>query len=199
MEIFNLYKNLKRLNKIEVILATISALAVMLSFVRFPFGDELLILSVGLFSLFYIAIGVFIYKFDKSDAAGTKFSKVVLSFYACNGYGVCLLGILFRLLIWPGEKEMMLVAFATCLINIFLILVFWLIFRNNYLKNHLITSFFFFIVTSFFYLIPIYTIIDIRYWKQPDCGTIIKQSYNDPRNEKLRNQASECKYKKKYK
>lgn len=195
MEIIRFFRNLRLIKKIELIFPIISALTVVLSLIRFPFGDELLIISVGFYSIFYMIFGVFIYKYDKADIFGTKFSKVVLSFYACNGYGICLLGILFKLMIWPNEKEMMIVGFTTVLLNILIITVFWLIFRSVYLKSLLSTTILFFLIGSFFYFLPIDTIIDIRYRINPECGFIIKQSNNDPHNLKLRNQASECKNK----
>jgi hypothetical protein len=199
MQLVILFENLKLLKKIELVFGIAGILSIVLSLIRFPFGDELLIISFGLLTIYYIFLGVLIYKFDKLDSSGTKFSKFVLSFYACNSYAVCLLGILYKLLLWPYAKEMMLVGFVS-IVLIFLILIgLWLVFRSIYLKSHLITSFLCLLLCTSFYIVSFHTIIDIRYINNPECGSILKQSYDDPQNEKLRNQASECKYKHNYK
>jgi hypothetical protein len=199
MEKVNLFRNLKILKKLEVIFGTISFFSLVLSLLRFPFGDELLIFSVGFLAIYYLILGIFIYRFEKSDSSGTKFAKVVFSFYACSGYSVCLLGVLFKLLLWPGDREMMLTAFVSAIMMFVLTFIFWLIFRSKFLQSHLITSFIFLFFSSGFYTISAHSIIDIRYKNQPDCILIIKQSYDNPRNEELKSKASECKYKHNYK
>lgn len=183
---------IKTLKKIEIGLGILFLIAIICSLNRLPFSDEILIVLAGTLVLFYVALGVALYPFNKDDTSGAKFGKIVFSFYSGNNFAVCILGILFSVMLWPNSRQMILVGILSIVIIGMITIILLLIFKSEYFKKLMITNVLIGTLTLFFYYTPEDNIIDYKYRDKPECAEIVKKYMKDPHNKELKRQFFYC-------
>ena len=104
---------------VEKILIGITLLGLVIKLVHWPGGNILLVLGLGTLSLFYPVAAYFLFSPQKQiEANGITFkqtsaARVVLSLVTGFCMPVAVIGLLFKIMHWPGASFMLLIGFIT--------------------------------------------------------------------------------------
>jgi len=104
---------------VERILVGIGVFGIVLKLLHWPGGNIALVLSLMLLSLFYFAASYFLYNptqmvvVDGYSYKQTSTKKALLAVITGMSMPVALIGLLFRLMHWPGAAVMLLVGLVT--------------------------------------------------------------------------------------
>lgn len=166
--------------KTEKVLTTLFALAVLAYFYNVPGNSILLTLVLITLTFIYFPLSFYFYA-DKS----IKQQNMVLSVLGGMVLSMIPLGILFKLLFWPGYTlQLIPTLFLT---PILLVAVVFLSQRSSielktYYRNYLTRIVFWLLMSLVFFLIPAVTLIKVKYRHEPDLARIKIQVLENPNN-----------------
>ena len=166
--------------KTEKVLTSIFILALLAYFFNIPGHSLLLIVSLGILSFLYFPLAFYFYS-DKTF----KQRNVVLSVLGGMVLSIIPMGILFKLLTWPGYHVQL--GTALVLTPILLVNVLFLSRKANedtktYYKNYMTRIIFWFTMCVAFHFISTVTLIKIKYRDDPELVRLKLQSFENPDN-----------------
>lgn len=125
----------------ERILIGIGLFGIALKLLHWPGGNIALILSISLLTIFYFIASYFLYNptrvliVDGNSYKTTSSKRVLLAVVTGMSMPVALIGILFRLMHWPGASVMLLIGCLTIAPIAILSLVFFLNREDDFFKQ----------------------------------------------------------------
>ena len=172
--------------RIEKIFAGIVLISLILKFLIWPFGSEILILIMPIISLFYITGFIFI--FNEKE---TSKQKILLSIIAGLFWSIIPIGILFKILFWPYGQEMLKISSISAVIIFFIIYYLKSYHKEEYSKHYssmfkraLILA----VISVCFYILPNRTIINIEYRDDKELARLKLLHYSNPNNKQYKQQ-----------
>ena len=103
------------MKRAEVILNAIAIIGILMILLEFPGGRFLLILSIGILSLLYFYLGFAIFNdlrfreiFKKISYSKIKALHILGAVGVGISLSICIIGILFRIMLWPGSAVQLL-------------------------------------------------------------------------------------------
>ena len=183
----------KNISKVELTLLGIFIISIILLLISLPGGSMLMILSLGTLSFFYFYFGFAILNgitlrniFKKKCYSGISSMRIV----GAIGVGISLsmlnIGILFKLMSWPGSSFMLLVGLISISVFFAYSLIKIIINRSSFYANILFRTAFFGSIGLLLLILPSYTLSEIRYGKHhPEYIEALKALENDPTNTEL--------------
>jgi hypothetical protein len=167
--------------KTEKILCSIALIALVMKFFHIPFSGPLLVISLGILSLLYFFGGFYFLNENKKNNSLAIIAGILLSYAP--------IGILFKIMYWPGAQPMLIVGIFPC-ITFLIILIIKKANTNEdqkvYLRNLLIRTS---IVSSLSILLlftSTATLIKIQHHDDPEMARLKTQSFENPENEEYR-------------
>ena len=162
----------------EKILGIIFIVGVFLKAFSLPGASVVLVVSLCLLALIY-----FFFSFYFFSVNGIKNQNLKLSIIAGIFYFFGVIGILFKLQYWYGDKSNL----ALGSLSSFIILLIIIKQRNSneyglYYRNMLIRGAFVFSLTTIFYLVPRETLLNIQYRNDPELARLKMLYYSNPNN-----------------
>ena len=166
--------------KTEKILTSIFILALLAHFFNIPGHSMLLILTVVVLTTLYFPLAFYFYS-DKT----LRQQNIALSVLGGIVLAIIPIGILFKLLTWPGYQVQL--GTAIILTPILLVVTLLLYKKSNaelksYYKNFLTRITFWLLMCIVFYFISVVTLIKIEYRNEPELMTLKIQSFENPEN-----------------
>lgn len=191
------------MKKSEKIFVVVALFALLLKLFRIPGNSVFLILSLSLLSIVYY-FGFLLFNnirlrdiFKKSSYANTSQKKIVGSVALGFALAAIVSGILFKLQIWPGGDNMLLsgLTFLALILTIAII-------SNQFKKSDFFRRIYYrgFIIGSLGILIlftPTTTLIDIYFRHDKEYGEKMKETLENPYDQKLQQELQELRENKK--
>ncbi len=133
------------MKKLEIALTAIAFIGIMLVLFRIPGGAFLLILSFGVISMFYCYLGFAIYNgigfrrmFKKESYSEISTGRIVGAILLGVATSITTVGILFRMMSWPGTVVFLNLGVFGLLIALIVALVKLLTTKSDYYKSVII-------------------------------------------------------------
>ena len=181
------------MKKTEKTILIISIIAIFLNFFLVPGGSVLTVMSLSLLAIIYFCFGITLFTNIRladlfkteslKDITTTKIFGVVALGFTLS---ITVLGILFKLLSWPGAAFNL----GVGVIGLIIIITIGAIkYSNNKSKFYLLIfkrAFFFGGIGLLLLLTPKSTFIDLKYRNHISYANALKNSIADPTNEDLR-------------
>ncbi|MDI1235642.1 MAG: hypothetical protein PSX81_15295 [bacterium] len=181
------------MRKTEIILIGVlcfSAVFILNGFTKI--SSTLLLISSSLLAILYFAFGFLLinnkhlYKiFSKSTYEDLNTLKIILSIFLGFVFSNIIIGILFKLMLWPASEPMIMTSGLTIIVGLIVLVIIQLVTHKILFVQNLR----YFIWTVFFaiiYLMPYRTLIEARYLqKYPDYSNAMSRYYE---NRTLENQ-----------
>ena len=165
--------------KIEKIICLTFILSLIFKLLHWPGGSVLMILSVLFLVLLYFPLGFYIFNEDKKRLK----ENIGISFIFGWFLSISLVGILFKLMLWPGSKSMLIIGFASSLI-LFIVASMLKNKRNEtdkvYFKNLLIRTGTIFVITLLLLLVSNQSLIRFQYHDDPKYAELMIEKNENP-------------------
>ena len=185
------------MRKAEIILAILCLTGFILNLTGIPGGNILTILSFTFLSMFYFYLGYVVLNniplramFKKQSYAGISGLRIAGSVVAGFILSLALIGIEFKLMMWPGGSVMLFSCITGFVLLGLISLIKYLKDYNVFYRNLLIRV----VVIGAFILLFVVNpkvVMDIKYRNNPELLEAIKASDADPDNEKLQQKVNE--------
>ena len=166
--------------KTEKTFAGIFVIAFCLYLFNVPGGDLLLMFSLPIMALLYFPLGFYFFA-DKT----LQQQNLAMSILGGIALFLAPMGVLFKLMHWPGQVAISMV--APTLITILLAIIFILNGKRKpgletYYKNYLTRTIFWLSLSYIFYLVPGSAIVKMRYHGDPERTRLELNVLEDPDN-----------------
>lgn len=183
---------------VEIILVVIFCLGAIFKINHYPGGSVLLIVSVcnlallyGLFS-FILLNGIKArHMFKKKSYEKISAFRVLGSIALGFGIWTLMLGVLFKVQMYPGAAIMMLVGFVGTLIPLSVFMLRFVISSSDFIKNNLIRLVPIVLIGSFFYSVSSDDIIDYNWGAGTEYSELKKELVRNPDNYEARSRLDE--------
>ncbi|MBL0262286.1 MAG: hypothetical protein IPQ05_00135 [Leptospiraceae bacterium] len=173
----------------EKTLTIIFIVGLLLKLLHWPGAGPLLVISLSTIAMLYFP-AAFYFFYDKV----IKQQNLALSIVSGLFLSLIPLGILFKIMYWPGGQIYLLVGTVTA--PIILAIIYFLksktgenlktYYRNMFLRTSILTA-----LTIIFYLTPTSTILKVQYWDDPELARLKTLHYTNPDNEEYKKQHDE--------
>ncbi|MFD2602203.1 GldL-related protein [Flavobacterium suzhouense] len=171
----------------ERILLLFAVIGIILSLIPIPGGNMLTILALGLLSVLYFYFGFAFFNgirardmFKKSSYAGIKGIRIPGAIFTGMLSSVAVIGILFKVMMWPGASVMLLVGIVPFFVLTLITIVKYFGNKDEYYKRIFLRTIVFGSASVLLYLLPSYTIMDIKYRCCPDYINAVKEADKNP-------------------
>lgn len=166
--------------KTEKITGALFILAITAKFFNIPGANLGIILTLLVTGGLYFPLAFYFFS-DK----GIKNQNVPLSIIGGMFLGIIVVGIMFKLLFWPGAFAEL--AAGVCLSLVLLVLLFYFSSKNTehlkvYYKNYLTRTIFWLSIGIILLLTPNSTLIEIQHRDNPELARLKIQAYDNPGN-----------------
>jgi|SRR6185437_10689589 len=171
----------------EKVIACLFVIGLLFKFVlHFPGGGIILVVSLMLLSLIYCPLAFYFFS-DKEIKKQNLALSIVSGFFLA----IVPMGILFKIMYWPGSETQLFICIIT--VPIILGIIYYL--KNKalpelttYYKNMLLRTFVLSILAAILYATPTETLINIQERKDPELARLKTLSYTNPQNEEYAKQ-----------
>ncbi len=175
--------------KTEKTFTIIFIIGLIFTLLHWPGGGITLVISLATISILYFP-AAFYFFCDKA----IKKQNLALSIISGIFLSLIPLGILFKLMFWPGGHLYLLI--GTVSTPIILTVVYFLKSRSTedlstYYKNMFLRTTILSVLTITFYLIPTDTLLKIQYWDDQELARLKTLHYTHPDNEEYKKQHDE--------
>lgn len=182
----------------EKILLALALIGITFSFIPFPGGSVLTVLSLSVLSLLYFYFSFALLHnikfrniFKKSSYAGISTIRIVGSVASGMVISTLTIGLLFELMMWPGASAMMIIGVVPALIIIVISFIKYLSGKSDFYKSVLVRIVPLLILTAVCMSLPQHTILNVKYRCCPDYVKAVQAAEEDPFNEELQQKAEE--------
>ena len=180
------------MKKTEITILTISIIAIALNFFLVPGGSVLTVFSLGFLATIYFYFGFALFNdirlrniFKKASYKDIASPRIVGAIGAGVALAITAIGILFKLLSWPGAS----LNLGAGLLGLIIVFIIWTIKYFNNKSNFYLPIFkragLFGVLGLVLLLTPKSTFIDIKYRNHVNYANALKNSIADPTNEEL--------------
>ena len=183
------------MKKLELLLSTIAIIAFVLFMLLIPKSTIILVLSVLLLSMIYFYLSVAIFNgiptkkaFKKSSYASFSNNRIVLSILTGLALSFTLVGIIFKLLFWPGAEVNLIIGLTGLLIASVTGTTKLFMTRDSFYGNILKRTVTYGLVAVISYLLPEYTLLEYRFRDYPDYVEAYKIAVENPGDMELRDE-----------
>jgi len=164
----------------EKIIFAVILLGLLLKVFNVPISSLVLVLSLSTISMVYFG-GAFYFFCDKK----LKNSNIALSIIAGIFLSTAQIGILYKLLFWPGGQIMLLIGLIATIVLLIIAIILKIKSSEHlktYYKNMLIRTSVWTILTLVIYFIPISTLVNYQYKNEPEKARLLNLTISDPAN-----------------
>lgn len=166
--------------KTEKIISAVILLGLLLKVFHVPISSLVLVISLMTMSMIYFG-GAFYFFCDKN----LKNSNIALSIIVGIFLSTAQVGILYKLLFWPGGQIMLLIGLFSTIV--LLIITIFLKIKSSenlktYYKNMLIRISVWAILSLIIYFIPTSTLVNYQYKNEPEKARLLNLTISDPTN-----------------
>ncbi|WP_445717365.1 hypothetical protein [Flavobacterium sp.] len=175
--------------KIEKVLSIVFIISLIFKLMHWPGGSPLMVLSLLILAFCYFPFGFYFFS-DKNFKTQNIGISVVFGWLL----SISLIGILFKLMFWPGYGPMLLIGTLTA---VPLIGVAILLFTKssdvlkNYYKNLLIRTAVIFLLSLLCFLLPNSVLINYYYSNEPELKELYLKQQENPEDETVQKEIEE--------
>lgn len=168
----------------EKVLIILAIMGETMHMFHLPAAGIITVLSLAMLSMFYFGLSWLLFRERE-----TKANNIPLSIVAGVACSIAMIGILFKVMYWPGSKTMLFIGFAFIAILIIPYFMFMNKSRDKedgiykYYLNTLIRLMITASITSVLLLTPSTAILRIQYRDNPEYVRLMEQCWSDPSNE----------------
>jgi len=167
--------------KTEKVLLALFIISLIFKLMHWPGAGPIMILSLLILALCYFPFGFYFFS-DKN----LKTQKIGISLVFGWLLSICIIGILFKLMYWPGSSPMLLIGTLTVvpLIGVAILLyVKSTEILKNYYKNLLIRTSVLFLLSLLCFLLPNSVLINHYYANEPELKELYLKQQENPEDE----------------
>ncbi len=180
------------MRRIELNILGIVILSLIFSLINISTGGTFLVMSLTLYSLFYLAFGIAIFnginfrkilKKESYNNISKKriFGAIILGF----SFSILILGFLFKLMIWPNGQSMISNGLKITLFISVIFIIYYFIKKPKNLKNNFIRIGVITLIGVIMLFVSTKKLIEIYYRNNPEFVEIYKKSIDNPNNQEL--------------
>tara|TARA_Y100000590_G_C15293588_1_gene853526 strand:- start:68 stop:649 length:582 start_codon:yes stop_codon:yes gene_type:complete len=180
------------MKKLELLLSTIAVIAFVLFMLLVPKSTLILVLSMLLLSMIYFYLSVALFNgvptkkvFKKSSYTSFSKSSIVISILTGVALSFTLVGIIFKLLFWPGAEINLMIGLTGLLIASLTGTTKLFMTRDSFYGNILKRTVTYGLVAFIIYLLPEFTLLEYRFRDYPDYVEAYKKAIKNPRDMEL--------------
>ncbi len=186
------------MRKIEIIFPVIAIFGFFVYLMDWPFGTEIIILSLLILSCFYFYLGVLLLNaisfkkmFKKDSYSSISVKRIIGTIGAGVGISIVILGIMFKTFHWPFANQNLIIGISFLFIVITISLIKLLIKINDfYVKILFRTGIYTFLGLVFLFL-PEYAIFELKNRRYPNYIEAVKNLDKNPEDPILREKERE--------
>lgn len=182
----------------EFILAGIAFIGLLMNLLLFPGGGAILTVFLSMLSMFYLSLSFLIFNpeiISKQPAdqvrSKAKPLRIIGSVGTGIGLSIALVGILFKMMHWPGAAAMLLVGGVVTGIVAVIVIIRIMTTKSVFYKNVLIRTSLIGLITLILYMLPPYALLEFKYREYPNYIKAVKRSNENPQNEELSKKVAE--------
>ncbi|WP_378172989.1 hypothetical protein [Aquimarina sp. SS2-1] len=181
------------MRKLELyIFPMVFLVGIALYFLGWPFGNELIIISLFGLSCLYFYFGFAIFNklslrriFKKESYQGISAWRIVGAICTGISISIVLLGVLFKIFRWPFANQLLIIG-VSFLNVIFLAGLYKILKEKRPFYQRLMVRVVFYGISGYiFWFIPTYTFLELKYKNHPDYIEAVKRLDKDPENPEL--------------
>lgn len=183
------------MKRIEWILLVITLIGVVFIFAFIPGGNILFSFSLLLLSIIYYCLGFAIFNninlkvvFKKASYSGLSQLRIVGSVLAGMSFSTLIIGMVFKMLNWPGSRIAMLLGLSAMLVLLVISAIKFISKKENFYKNMIVRTSVFIVFTMPLIIFSQYKIEKFQYRNYPDYLEVYENYLDDPSNENLQEQ-----------
>lgn len=188
----------QNISKSELIPIILFIVSIGLFLASLPGGNMLLILSLCFLSILYFYFGFALLNgislrkvFKKSSYIGISSMRIVGAIGVGISLSTLIIGVLFKLMSWPGSYFMLLIGLVFFGVFSAYALIKFFISKSSFYFNILLRAFFFGSIGLLLLLLPSYTLSEIKYGKHhPAYVDALKALEADPTNVELQDKVT---------
>ena len=175
--------------KTEKILSSIFLIGLLFKILSWPYGSVLIIISASIISTLYFVVAFYLFC-DKN----IKNQKLSLSITSGIFLSIIPLGVLFKIMYWPGAQNLLLI--GSILASILYAIIYYFNSKanhdlKNYYKNMLTRTGVLTVLATFIYIVPLSALLEIQYREDPELVRIKTLYYSNPENLEYKKQHDE--------
>ena len=178
---------------VEIILVVIFCIGAFFKINHYPGGSILLIISLGNLSLLYSYFSFILLNgikgrkmFKKSSYEGIPAWRLLMTIILGFGIGVLMLGVLFKVQMYPGFSIMMKIGFMGTIISLTVFVVKYFTSSDAFVRSNLRRLIPIVLIGTFFYTITADDIIDYNWGAGSEYATLKKELLRNPENQEAR-------------
>ena len=186
------------MKKTEIILGITAIIAILSKFINIPKSNMAILISILLLSLLYLIFGFALLNqirfseiLKKKSYINASGKKIIGAIALGISFSLVLLGILFKLMIWPFAAEQLGTGLKLLGIVSLVYIIYFSIRKTSNLKKIFIRMGIIGGIGLSTYLVQTDTLIDFYYRDNPEYAELFKKSNADPFNEELNKQLQE--------
>jgi len=188
------------MRKMELyIFPIIAIIGILIYFFDWPYGNELIILSLFGLSCLYFYFGFALFNtisfrriFKKESYSNISALRIIGAIAAGFSISIVLLGVLFKIFRWPFGNQLLII--GVNFLNVVFIIGFVKIIKEQQpFYKRLMTRVVLYAVLGYLFLfLPTYTFLELKYKNHPDYIEAVKKIHKDPENRELQKEAREA-------
>lgn len=185
------------MRKLEIVLICTILFGVIWKLLDYPFGNNIIILSVLILSCLYFCLGIVLFNdigikkiFKKESYKGISALRVIGSVWTGMVLSLVLLGILFRLMMWPFASQNLIVGVLGLLVSLVPVFVKFVQKRSDFYKVMFFRTIGYTIVGVSLYFSGTF-FLELKYGDYPEYIEVVKKLNEDPNNTELIQQEQE--------
>lgn len=182
----------------ELIIAGIAFIGLLMNLLIIPGAGAILVVFLSTLSMFYFGLSVMLFNpeiISKHTAdqvqSKTKPLRIIGSVGTGIGLSIALVGILFKMMHWPGSHAMLLVGGIIIGIIAVIATIRFVTTRSVFSRNILVRAAAIGLITLILYMLPPYALLEFKYREYPDYIELVKKSNENPENEELSKKVAE--------
>lgn len=180
------------MKKLEIVLVVLMILSLGLKFMELPGSDLLLVMSATLLSLLYYLFGFALFNqiagreiLQRAAYSNTNARQIVFAIGFGMTLSVLILGMLFRLMMYPGGMFMLIIGLGSTLLFLLIALFFFQKDRNSLFRETLIRALIFGSIGITLFLLPRSVFVDLNGGDSPEYAKSHQQLLVDPIHKEL--------------
>ena len=180
------------MKKIEFILGSTTLIAIILNLFDYPMSTPLLLVSIGNLSLFYMYLSMPLFNdipvremFSRSSYEGISKGRFIGSLAVGLTFSATLIGLLFKLMIWPNAIIELLISLTGLSIGLGIGIWRYRMQQDDFYLKLFRRIAAFFVLAILGLVLPKYAILEFKYANYPSYIEAFKARSENPNNEKL--------------
>jgi len=175
------------------VLPIVALVGLLIYFLDWPYGNELIIISLFGLSCLYFYFGFAIFNkisfrkiFKKESYKGISVWRIIGAICTGISISILLLGVMFKIFRWPFGNQLLII--GVNFLNVVFIIGFFKIIKEkrSFYQRLMVRVVFFGLLGYLFIFLSDYTFLELKYKNHPDYIEAVKRLDQDPENLELR-------------